>query len=145
MRSRVIQSTPRMPGDALMTRERLGKDRLHDVAATRELPVFLNRLDLAQLLDRACAGVSDPVNDQSSRELANAEFSRVFLALRNYVMRMAEQQYGLLIWFVWWAVCRGNHRLAPVMPSLRCQHWCWLYKNAATLNADRTDVSLNGI
>jgi hypothetical protein len=104
------------PGDALMTGEYLGKNlvydpaRLHDVAATREFARFLNGLDLAQpqaRLDRAWARMSDGVTDHRILELLNgqralefrhASFSAVFLALRDYVTRMAEQQFGLLIW-----------------------------------------------
>jgi hypothetical protein len=104
------------PGDALMTGERLGKNltydpaRLHDVAATRQFADFLNGRDLAQLqarLDRAWGQMLDAVTDHSILgslndprvlEFGHAAFSTVFLALRDYVTRMAEQQFGLLLW-----------------------------------------------
>jgi hypothetical protein len=91
------------PGDALMTGEPLGRAltygpaRLHDVAATREIARFLNGLDLAQLRARARAGMWNDI-DPRMLEVARELFDGLFLGFRRYVTRMAEQQYGLLIW-----------------------------------------------
>ncbi|MGA8496213.1 MAG: DUF1877 family protein [Xanthobacteraceae bacterium] len=102
------------PGDALLTGEELGDDvgygpaRLHDEKETQDFARFLNVLDVARLQERlnyremSRVGVySMPMGPGSDAEFEaelRAEVGAYFPRLRDYVVRMAEKQDGLLIW-----------------------------------------------
>jgi hypothetical protein len=102
------------PGDALLTGEELGDDlgygpaRLHDEKETQDFARFLNALDVARLQERlnykemSRLGVySMPMGPGSDAEFEaelRAEVGAYFPRLRDYVVRMAEKQDGLLIW-----------------------------------------------
>jgi hypothetical protein len=102
------------PGDALLTGEELGDDlgygpaRLHDERETQDFARFLNALDVARLQERLNyremlrVGVySMPMGPGSDAEFEaelRAEVGSYFPRLRDYVVRMAEKQDGLLIW-----------------------------------------------
>jgi Domain of unknown function (DUF1877) len=102
------------PGDALLTGEELGDDlaygpaRLHDEKETQDFARFLNALDVARLQERVNyremlrVGVySMPMGQYSDAEFEaqlRAEVGSYFPRLRDYAVRMAEKQDGLLIW-----------------------------------------------
>jgi hypothetical protein len=68
-------------------------------AATREFARFLNGLKLAQLVARlAHTGMWDNIDDPLRFEWTHKSFRALFLSLRDYLIPMAEQQCGLLIW-----------------------------------------------
>jgi Domain of unknown function (DUF1877) len=102
------------PGDALLTGADLGEDvgygpaRLHDELETQEFDHFLEMLDLVQLQARVNfqemtrLGVysmpTGPGSDAEYESELRAEVARYFPLLRDYVAKMSEKQYGLLIW-----------------------------------------------
>jgi Domain of unknown function (DUF1877) len=110
------------PGDALLSGQELGDDemgygpaRLHDEQETAEFSRFLNALEVEQLQAQAKyprwhaserpPGVYGVYPDPSGRG-SDAEHKRALRAivatyfplLRDYTARMAEKQYGLLVW-----------------------------------------------
>lgn len=104
----------RAPGDALLTGEELGEDvgygpaRLHDDRETSEFARFLETLKAAELQQRvnyremSRIGVySMPMGRDSDAEYEGelrAEVASYFPRLRDYVVKAAKQQDGLLIW-----------------------------------------------
>jgi Domain of unknown function (DUF1877) len=102
------------PGDALLTGEELGDDvgygppRLHDENETRDFARFLSALDVARLQERlnyremlGARVYSMPMGPRSDAEFEaelRAEVRVYFPRLREYVVRMAAKQDGLLIW-----------------------------------------------
>jgi hypothetical protein len=102
------------PGDALLTGEELGDDvgygpaRLHDEKETQDFARFLAGSDVARLQglvnyrEMSRAGIySMPMGPGSDAEYdagLRAEVGSYFPPLREYVVRMAAKQFGLLIW-----------------------------------------------
>jgi Domain of unknown function (DUF1877) len=103
------------PGDALVTGEDWGEDlagygpaRLHDEAATRDFGRFLATLELERLQARMNyqemmrVGVygmpMGPGTDSDYEGELRAEVASYFPALRDYIAKMSEQGYGLLLW-----------------------------------------------
>jgi hypothetical protein len=102
------------PGDALLTGEDLGEDlgygpaRLHDEKETRDFARFLATLDVMQLQERvnyqAMSGIGvysmprGPGSEAEYESELRAEVGCYFPRLREYVVKMAEKQDGLLIW-----------------------------------------------
>jgi hypothetical protein len=103
------------PGDALLTGQDLGEDmgygppRLHNEAATRAFADFLSGLDLARLEARVnyqqmlSLGIySMPGGGRESdgeyETALRGEVAHYFPLLRDYVARMSDKNYGILIW-----------------------------------------------
>jgi hypothetical protein len=102
------------PGDALMTGEELGEDvgygpaRLQGEKETLDFARFLKTVDLARLQERVNyremlrIGVYQmprgPASDAQLEAQLRAEVASYFPRLRDYVVRTADKQNGLLIW-----------------------------------------------
>jgi hypothetical protein len=102
------------PGDALMTGEEVGEDagygpaRLQGERETLEFARFLKTVDVVRLQERVNyremkrIGVyAMPMGQGSDAEFEaqlRAEVASYFPRLRDYVVRMADKQNGLLIW-----------------------------------------------
>jgi hypothetical protein len=100
------------PGDALLTGEPLGADvgygpaRLHDSRETQDFARYLTSLSRLQervhYREMSRIGVYSmpmgPGSDAEHEAELRAEVTSYFPQLREYVVRMAEKQNGLLIW-----------------------------------------------
>jgi hypothetical protein len=102
------------PGNALLTGEALGEDvgygppRLHGEEETLGFAHFLGTVDLAQLQERVnfreMSGIgvyAMPMGRGSEAEfeaMLRMEVASYFPRLRDYVVKMAEKQNGLLMW-----------------------------------------------
>lgn len=104
------------PGGALLGGEELGEDigygpvRLHDEKATAEFARFLETLDLMSLQERMNLGemarigiygvpmgsIPDALDESELQE----ELEYFFPQLRDYVLKVAEKQGGLLVWLI---------------------------------------------
>lgn len=102
------------PGNALVAGEDIGDDmgygpaRLHEPKATQEFASFLQTQDVSQLQERVnyremaslqiySMPMGRGTDAQFEAELRQ-EVGLYFPQLRDYVVKMAEKQYGLLIW-----------------------------------------------
>ncbi len=102
------------PGDALLTGEGLGEDfgygpaRLHSKKETLDFASFLQTLDLIRLQERVnyremlrigiYAMPMGPGSEAEFEAMLRAEVTSYFPRLRDYVVKMAEKQNGLLVW-----------------------------------------------
>ena len=103
-----------VPGDELLTGVSLGDDvgygpaRLHDVKATAAFARFLETQDVATLQRRVNLATMSaeeiygmPMGsggDAAYEADLRAEVAHFFPLMRDYVAKMAQQQYGLLVW-----------------------------------------------
>ncbi len=102
------------PGSALLTGEEIGEDmgygpaRLHDETETLNFAQFLATVDAAQLQERvnysemSRSGVYGMPwgggSDSEFEDMLRADAASFFPRLRDYAVKMADKQNGLLIW-----------------------------------------------
>jgi hypothetical protein len=102
------------PGNQLVTGEDIGEDmgygpaRLHEPKATQEFARFLQTQDVSRLQERvnyremaSLQVYGMPMghgNDAEHQTDLRQEVGLYFPKLRDYVVKMADKQYGLLIW-----------------------------------------------